>query len=284
MQSGSLVLNRVVCEFDELTPDVPHNRILKAALRSLAQCADIDPQLAVDINALYKRLSGVSDLRLTRDLFRSLQLTRNSGHYGLLMRVCEMVLDSLTPEEGGIGSRFAAIADDEERMSRIFESFVLNFFRQEQLDFSVWSEGIAWDAECSDAAHAHFLPNMRTDVTLRSHQRAIVIDAKFYKETLATYRLGKPKIRSGHLYQILAYLQNMERHGGVDAEAEGVLLYPLVAGEDLSLEYTMLKHKVRVWTVDLTAPWRSIHERMLDAISERAAKQVSSTSSAFAEA
>ena len=52
-----------------------------------------------------------------------------------------------------------------------------------------------------------------------------IIDTKFYEEALVTH-YGKEKIRSDHLYQLHAYLTNLEHKGGINKDCTGVLLYP----------------------------------------------------------
>lgn len=123
---NSLISGRLVCQFDDLSADIPHNRIIKAALQKLLRSPDISCDLADDMRALVRRMPTVKTFPLTRELFRPLQLTRNSG------RVCEMVFDQALPEEAGTGSRFADILEDEVRMSTVFESFIKNFYRREQ--------------------------------------------------------------------------------------------------------------------------------------------------------
>jgi 5-methylcytosine-specific restriction enzyme subunit McrC len=116
--------------------------------------------------------------------------------------------------------------EDEERMNRVFERFVRNFFRQEQDELDVSSELIDWDLSDKEEAIAlELLPNMRTDVSLRGPHRTVIIDAKYYAETLHTHH-DKRRLRSAHLYQLFAYLKNMERNSEPDSRAEGILLYP----------------------------------------------------------
>ena len=266
VKRNSLIAGRIVCAHDDLSTDVPHNRILKAALRTLARSPDVAPNLTVDLIALCRDMNEVTDLPLSRDLFRPLQLSRNSGHYGLLMKVCEMVLVLALPDDKGQSSRFLDIMEDEQRMSVIFETFVRNFYRHEQIKFSTGSKVIEWDAFCAEPGHARYLPEMLTDVTLRSPDRTIVIDAKFYKQTLVSRMGGQPKIRSSHLYQLLTYMKNMERLSGADGEAEGVLLYPSVDGQELRLEFQLAGHRARVWSLDLMRPWQEIHNQLLSLV------------------
>ena len=48
---------------------------------------------------------------------------------------------------------------------------------------------------------------METDVTLEADNFKRIIDCKFYKETMVA-RYEQLKVRSGHLYQLGAYLRN----------------------------------------------------------------------------
>ena len=107
---------------------------------------------------------------------------------------------------------------------------------------------------------------MVTDVTLRSCEKTIVLDTKYYRNTLTNYR-GE-RVWSGHLYQLFSYLSNMERSSEVDRQAEGILLYPVV-GQHLDLRFEGRGHKIRVVTVNLDQEWKAIHERLLSVIGLR---------------
>jgi 5-methylcytosine-specific restriction enzyme subunit McrC len=177
-----------------------------------------------------------------------------------------MVLELMLPEERGRGSRFANILQNEERMSAIFEAFVRNFYKQELKTFTVASEVIAWDTDSDLVSHMSYLPSMLTDVTLRSPTRTIVIDAKFYGETLVSHLGGQKKVRSAHLYQLLSYLTNLANRKGPDEKAEGLLLYPCTEGTELRLEFQLVGHRVRAYTIDLTRSWSDIHDEMMTVI------------------
>lgn len=54
-------------------------------------------------------------------------------------------------------------------------------------------EEIKWEALIPNASDGNYLPTMRTDVTLRSPKRTIVLDTKYYKSTLAN-RYDKKRV------------------------------------------------------------------------------------------
>ncbi len=53
------------------------------------------------------------------------------------------------------------------------------------------------------------LPVMRSDIMLRYKDKCLIIDAKFYKNTLHNYYDTK-KIHSTNLYQIFTYVKNQQ--------------------------------------------------------------------------
>ena len=110
-----------------------------------------------------------------------------------------------------------------------------------------------------DDVHAAYLPKMQTDVTLRSQDRTIIVDAKFYKSVFASFQ-GSEKIRSGHLYQMFSYLMNCNA-SNFGPRPEGLLLYPS-SSELLTLDYELCGHKIRIATVDLHVVWHEIEQRL----------------------
>jgi 5-methylcytosine-specific restriction enzyme subunit McrC len=254
----------VVCAFDELTVDVLHNQLVKATALQLAKAKGLSRGLAHELRLLGRRMDGVSDIRPQSSLFPRVQLSRNTGQYGPLLKLCEIIVRNLLPEEDGDVSRFASILDDGPQMSTVFEEFLRSFYRLEQSRFhSVGVETLKWDGySVTDAGGAH-LPGMITDITLRSRDRTVVIDAKFYREALVG-GYGAPKVHSGNLYQMLAYLQHTAK--ATMTPVDGILIYPL-NGAPLRLHYRLLGFDVQVVTVDLTEPWPAIHDQLLNLLS-----------------
>ena len=105
---------------------------------------------------------------------------------------------------------------------------------------------------------------MQTDIVLDrpSPPARIVIDTKFTSITTHGYRRDET-LRSGHLFQIYAYLRSQVGHGrSLDDRAEGLLLYPSV-GADIDESVRIQDHRIRFATVDLTASPTEIRRRLL---------------------
>ncbi|RUU14455.1 hypothetical protein EOD23_00985 [Mesorhizobium sp. USDA-HM6] len=250
----------VVCQTDELTSDVLHNRILLSSLLRLAHCTEVRSDVRHDLQIVASRFQGVSPIRLSADIFHRVQLSRNTSQYGLLMKICEFVFWSLMPDQDGSNSRFQNILDDETRMSAVFEEFLRGFYRAELRDRSVGSEMMTWSASARNPSHLVLLPAMQTDITIRSATETLIIDAKFYREALGGGRYSA-RLRSAHLYQLATYLTHAQKREP-GRLIRGLLVYPQTQSA-LDLEYEMLGFPVRVSTVDLSAGWMQIRDELL---------------------
>jgi 5-methylcytosine-specific restriction enzyme subunit McrC len=122
---------------------------------------------------------------------------------------------------------------------------------------------VPWAVAAEDAANANHLPDMRTDITLRAQGRHIVIEAKCTAHTHQS-SYGTTKLRSDHLYQLLAYLTNLRARG---IDPVGLLLYAQ-AGHDMRYDYELQGIPVRVRSLDLEQPWRTVRSDLLALIGE----------------
>jgi 5-methylcytosine-specific restriction enzyme subunit McrC len=253
---------RVHCEFDELTFDVLHNQILKSTLLDLSKTDQLDKNLSYQLRDLARRFVEVRPIRLNRLSFRRLQLSRNTAYYDFLMKICELVRDALLPTESAGRFRFRDILRDERMMAKVFQGFVFTFYRLEQKEFRISSERIYWDLdEDQGPSFGDMLPSMLTDVSLRTKERTVILDTKYYTEAFQKFH-GSESIRSPHLYQMFAYLKNLEGRGGPDANADGVLLYPTVA-KTADLSGRIQGHSFRIYTLDLSQEWQEIRKDLL---------------------
>jgi 5-methylcytosine-specific restriction enzyme subunit McrC len=255
---------RAACQTDELSHNVPHNQVLKAALRRLVASAELDTNLRGQLRGHLARFAEVSDLALDLDAFRRVQLHRNIARYGFAMHLCWLIARSFLPERATKTVRFHPFTADEREMGHLFEAFVRNFLKREQDDYQVSAPKVPWAAEAADAGDLAWLPQMRTDVTLTSSSRRIVVETKFYAKQFQSHYDTK-KVRSAHLYQLLTYLAQMRATG--DTTPAGCLLYAR-AGTDRRLRYRIDGHDITVASLDLNQPWRQIHKDLLELAAE----------------
>jgi 5-methylcytosine-specific restriction enzyme subunit McrC len=251
---------RALCEFDELTFNTLPNQILKATLAVLIDVETLDGELRKDARRAIQEFRAVQDQPLRRDAFRRVHLHTNNRHYRFLLSVCELVMRACLPDEEGGHHKFRDFVRDDQLMPKVFEDFVFNFFRIERSDFDTGRDLIAWQATSENDPQLRFLPGMRTDISLRRPGRTVIIDTKYYRETFQQH-YDRQSIHSSHLFQLFAYLKNLEPRGGADATAEGILLYPVVK-DSVDLRYEMHGHHLRVRTVNLMQDWHQIYTEL----------------------
>ena len=215
------------CTFDELSYDVPQNQILKATLRPLALVTGLDPFHRQRAERLYRKLDAVSDVPLSPRFFRTLQIHRNNRFYSFLLHLCRLICKNLLVNQEKGTATFYDFREDEQQMGLLFQAFVKTFYARET-GYKVSAPKIDWfGAENSEADLRH-LPGMQTDIALRSCERTIILDTKFYKNPLNT-RFGGQRVHSGNLYQIFAYVMNWAAEASAgDPQPEGWLLYAAV--------------------------------------------------------
>ena len=254
---------RVACDFEELSHDVLHNRILRSTLGALLRIADLDRDVRDGIRLAHRTLDGVSVVRLSRRVFGQVQLDRNRRRYRFLLSVCWLVHECLLVDETTGDARFTDFRKDQARMWKLFEDFAIGFFRHEQRDFRVNRGGrtIQWDDEGTAERHRSAIPRMEGDVLLDSRERRIILDTKYYAEPLAG-RYGARKLPADNLYQLLAYLRNREATTAPGPRHEGILLYPAVK-ERLAIDLRLEGFLIRARAVDLAQPWSGIRRDML---------------------
>lgn len=254
---------RTHCQFDELRYDVLHNRILKATLRSLL-ALDIDEEIRGRIRRLHAKLDAVADVSISARDFRQVQLHRNNRTYDFAIRICQLVHENLLIEPATGRAAFRDFRADDRQMARLFEDFVLNFFRREQAAFRVSRPHIEWhDAQGTDL-DLQRLPAMRTDVVLEAPNRCIILDTKYYAEALKG-QYERKKVDSSHLYQIFAYVENRSANLGEHPPHEGMLLYPVVE-DAFAFEYRLKGRRVAVRSINLDQAWAEIHHDLLQLI------------------
>ncbi|RPI19826.1 MAG: 5-methylcytosine-specific restriction endonuclease system specificity protein McrC [Ignavibacteriae bacterium] len=254
----------MVCEYDEFHHNILHNQIIKSTLRTLILFKGLDKKLKVLLVRIYRRFHETDDIKINSKNFKSVRLNRNNYFYDFLIKICQIIHENvLINEDKGI-YKFMDFIRDENKMDVLFENFVRNFYKKEQNVYKVGVEIINWDIEVQPEGTTGLLPVMKTDISLESPIRKIIIDTKYYKETL-TEHYNKERIHSTNLYQIFAYLKNVEAKGGVNKNCDGMLLYPTVSRE--LDEYTVIQgHKIMFKTVNLLNDWKTIEKRLLSLI------------------
>ena len=265
LQKDLLREGKAICSYETLSLDILPNKLVKATLAQLFKAPVLAPELQRSLQSVYRQFEDVSLIEPKEADLNNLSATYGlNKYYGRVLPLCQFIRQNLLPEKGGSNFYLANFLEDEQQMGRLFEYFVRNFYRQEQQFFEVKSEKINWQTNTVEVNDLDYLPQMKTDISLLSEGRRIIIDTKFYQQALVQ-RYDKQKLISGHLYQLFAYLKN-HPESTAELPIEGMLLYPVVEHE-LSLNYQLHGHKISINTINLAQPWLQIKEDLLGLIS-----------------
>lgn len=177
-------------------------------------------------------------------------------------RICYMIRQSLLPSTRQGAIRFSLF--DEDSLPRLYERFILEYYRQHFPDLCPQSAMIPWDIPAeTDPSMIRLLPGMRSDITLRNQGRTLIIDAKFYQRSLVRY-MDKEMLRNANLYQIFAYVKNADKTNS--GNVSGLLLYARTTEEtEPFLSVVMGGNRIDVRSLDLNRPFQAI-SAALDAI------------------
>ncbi|MGV3704305.1 MAG: 5-methylcytosine-specific restriction endonuclease system specificity protein McrC [Arcticibacter sp.] len=267
--SGSIKQNlfarqRAICSFDEFSSDTLHNQILLSSMELLLRTTGVAAVLKLQLRNLIPHFMNVSSVALRPKLFDKIQIHRNNRHYDFPLRVCQLIVDNSIPSETPGLYKFMSFERDERKMNRLFEQFVRNFYKREQSEFKVTAEHISWKLCSDNILDMGYVPNMRTDITLKNRHRKIIIDTKYYNRTLRTY-YDKETLNSDNLYQMTSYLVNQQSDENITKSVTGILLYPQT-NQELNLNYHFLGHSLQIRTINLAEDWARIDRRLREIV------------------
>ena len=263
MKTRSVLRRQMVCSYDEFSVDTPMNRIIKATCVLLLR-SDIGKARKKELKKQLVYFSDVGDVDLAT-VDWNMRFDRNNQTYRMLVNVCWLVSKGLLQTQDDGTSRLMDFLD-EQRMSRLYEKFVLEYYRREHPGLNASAGYIGW---ALDDGFDDMLPAMKSDIMLSKGSAVLIIDAKYYGHT-TQLRYDKHTVHSNNLYQIFTYVKNREAGlAGMPHEVSGMLLY---AGTDEEVqpdvEYRMSGNRIGVRTLDLGLPFGDIRAQ-LDEIAKR---------------
>lgn len=193
-----------------------------------------------------------------------MRFNRNSQTYRMLMNVCWLVVKGLLQTQEDGATRLMDFFD-EQRMSHLYEKFILEYYRREHPQLNASASYISW---ALDDGFDDMLPAMKSDIMLSRSNTVLIIDAKYYAHT-AQQQFDKRTVHSHNLYQIFAYVKNKEAElADVPHEVSGMLLYAATDEEvQPDCTYRMSGNRISAKTLDLGLPFEDIRTQ-LDALAE----------------
>ena len=254
----------LACEYDVLSENCQLNRILKTTALLLLRHARVAQARKDDLKRVLLFFADVETVEPGNIRWSSIRFQRNNATYRLLIGLCRLIVEGmlLTTDSGDY--RLASFLDAQ-RMERLYEKFILEYYIRECPWLTAKAAQIPWALD--DGADA-MLPVMRSDITLRRGNDVLIIDAKYYAHTTQT-RFDAHTLHSANLYQIFTYVKNRDAaFGNAPHRVSGLLLY---AATDEAIQpdsrYQMCGNTISVRTLDLNREFSQIAAQ-LNAIAE----------------
>jgi 5-methylcytosine-specific restriction enzyme subunit McrC len=245
----------LVCTYDEFSENSYMNRILKSVAYSLIAAEGVKRNNKDALKKVILSFSEVQRIELSSINWGSLRYHRNNATYQMLMNVCFLTVQKLlmTTEPGTIKINPFL---DEQQMHRLYEKFILEYYKKHFPEYKPASRQIQWDVE----GIIDFLPVMQSDIMLTYEEKLLIIDAKFYSKVLQK-QYDKQTLHSNNLYQIFTYVKNQDKYNS--GKVSGMLLYAKTDEGILpDIEYQMGKNSIGIMTLDLGTEFTQIADRL----------------------
>ena len=263
IKNQSMIRSQMVCTYDEFSVNSPLNQIIKSTVMLLLK-ADISKARKKELRKLMVYFDDVSVVDV-RSINWSINYNRNNQTYRLLITICYLVVKGLLQSKSD-GSVKMMDFLDEQRMCRLYEKFILEYYKKHYPQIRTAASQIDW---ALDDGIGTMLPAMQSDIML-SYQKGeidktLIIDAKYYAHTTQV-QYDVHTLHSNNLYQIFTYVKNKATKGG---EVSGMLLYAKTDEETYpNNEYQMSGNKITVRTLDLNCEFENIAAQ-LDEIAKK---------------
>ena len=185
----------------------------------------------------------------------------------MLMGICYLAVKGLLQTQESGSSKMMDFLDDQ-KMHRLYERFILEYYRAEFKGvLRAESSEIKW---ALDDDFDELLPGMQSDIMLTAGDKTLIIDAKYYSHSLVS-QYEKKSVRSSHLYQIFTYVKNKEAALAdiPHQKVAGMLLYAQTEEEgSFDKTYQMSGNLINVKTLNLNDDFITI-QNDLDEIVKR---------------
>lgn len=231
----------LTCDFDELSENNLLNQILKTTVMLLLKNAKVKAEYKDDLKKKMLFFSNVDMLEPTFIRWSAIRFQRNNQTYRMLVSICQLIIEGMLITTDSGGYRLASFVD-EQRMCRLYEKFILEYYIRHYPMLSVNASQIPWDVE---DGFRTMLPVMQSDIHLQKDNTA------------------------NNMYQIFTYVKNRDyAFKEQEHKVSGMLLYAkteeLIQPDNV---YQMHGNQITVRTLDLNLPFADI-AKQLDDIAE----------------
>ena len=250
--------HQIVCDYDELSENNIYNQILLKTINTLINHSEVKKDKKSKLKKIKVFFNNVQPVDIHTIRWKALRFDRNNKNYRMLLYLCYFIISELvmTTEEG----KYKMHEFSDEHMNRLFEKFVLEYYKKHHPELKAEAKQIDWNI-VKEQSTINILPIMQTDILLNIGKRTLIIDTKYYAQSMQK-RFDKTTIHSHNFFQILAYVNQYDRdhQGNVD----GMLLYAKTQ-EEIVPDGQMKQrdgNTIYFKTLDLNSDFETIKKRL----------------------
>ena len=249
---------KIDCIYDVYSSNNLINQLIFSTIHTVLK-ARISSELKQSIKKKIVYFNDVSWVKIDKGLINKVRPVRGNSTLNFLTNICKYIHYNLGFDEKEGKYYLGDFVKNKTGMGGVFENFALNFYKSKLPQSEVRSEIIKWDSDTDDSTY----PKMKTDITIRNEDKVTVIDTKYYDDMYQHHYLNpdKPKFRSGNIYQLYTYLNNLKE----DKEVEGMLLYPNTTST-VRNERIVSGKKIMINNINLNQEWKMIEKEMLELV------------------
>lgn len=260
IKEQTLIQRKLICSYDEFSVNFYMNRIIRTTMDLLLH-SEISKTRKKELRKLFVFFSNVKPIDI-KNINWKIQYNQNNQSYQILISICYLIIKGLLQTNSNGTTKLLDFLD-EQRMCKLYEKFILNYYKKEHSQIKTSSSQISWDL---DDTESDMLPIMQSDIMLQYKEKTLIIDAKYYTHTMQTH-YDIHTLHSNNLYQIYTYVKNFDkkRTGNV----YGILLYAQTDEKILPQKsYKISGNTIIVDTLNLDCDFVEI-KNQLDAIVEK---------------
>lgn len=258
IKTQAMLRKQLICTYDEFSVNCAMNQIVKSTVELLLH-SKMSKQRKKNLRKLMLYFDEV-DLIDLHTVNWNIKYNRNNQTYRMLISICYLVVKGLLQTQVDGRTKLMNFFD-EQRMCRLYEKFILEYYRKEYNGQIIANASqISWQLDNEENS---MLPIMQSDIMLQRNGKILIIDAKYYTHSTQV-RFDNHTLHSGNLYQIFTYVKNKEYElRDKEHTVAGMILYAKTDEEIYPNNiYQMSGNQITVKTLDLNLPFAEIAEQL----------------------
>ena len=257
IKNNSMIRKKLICAYDDFSVNSTMNRIIKSTVEILLT-SNLSKKRKKELRKLMIYFRDVETINI-KYIDWNFNYNRNNKHYQMLIAISYLIVKGLIQTNKDGTMKMMDFLDDQ-RMSRLYEKFILEYYKKHYPKLSIRASQIPWSL---DDGVREMLPIMQSDIYIQNEDSILIIDAKYYGKT-TQIQFDKHKIHSNNLYQIFTYVKNCDyQFKNQNKTVSGMLLY---AKTDETIHpdniYQMHGNQISVKTLDLNCTFDKIAEQI----------------------